>query len=487
MGFRLRLGALWILSWSVPLGAQATLALRYESAGVLESPALLFWLVVFAATACVILAMALLRRAFATNTAELGFLGLFYMSVSVLPLVHGITTPGILYDENTATMAAALWAIPVGLVVASPMFGGRRTTVFRRWKIWVGGSLAFIGATAAILLTEPEMIPSFAPGSYAGVLVAAVSISGCIGLSYRHYRLAQIAKSSAPLAVSMGYGLVGASAAMWLGSAPFSIGFWAAHLFDIAGVLSGLAAAIVVYRRSESTRRVLAPIIAVEPVAALEVGLEPIVHEFIGQLQAKDPITRDHVVRTSELAIAVAEELGMNSESMRRAGLAGLLHDIGKLEIPDAILTKPDRLTAQEYEVIKGHASAGADMVAKTLTISDIAAAIRSHHERVDGTGYPDQLRGDQVCLEARIVSVCDSFDAMVNTRQYRQGMGRSKAIAILREHSGSQWDEQVVEALIRVVQTQPEAAKGRLLANELPIGCDCLPAEADAALSTSR
>lgn len=487
MAFRVRLTVLWVLSWLIPVGVQSTLSLKLGSSGVFESASFAFWMVVIAATTCVLVAAALIRRAFKTNTAELGFLGLFYMAVSVLPLVHGITTPGVIYGENSATMASSMWAIPTAIIVASPMFGNRHGALMARWRVWVIVALGFLGGLSALFLTRPDAIPAFTPRSIPAIGVAALSIAGCIVLSHRHFQLAQIAHKTSPLAVSAGYGLVAASAAMWLGSIPYSIGFWAAHAFDIVGVLTGLVAATVVYQKSESVRTVLAPIVAIEPIAALEVGLEPVVHHFVADLQAKDPTTRDHVVRTAELTISVAQELGMNPTVTRRVGLAGLLHDVGKLEIPYEILTKPDRLTESEYEVIKGHSAAGEAMVAKTSTIADIGPAIRSHHERVDGTGYPDGLRGDEVCLEARIVSVCDAYDAMVNTRQYRQGMERAKAVAILREHSGSQWDSQVVAALIRVVADWPIGQRKLLVANETPIGCDCFPAEADGLMSSQR
>ena len=131
-------------------------------------------------------------------------------------------------------------------------------------------------------------------------------------------------------------------------------------------------------------------------------------------------------------------------------GLGALLHDIGKLHIDDAILHKPGRLEPSEYEAMKRHTVTGEALVRESVVLSDIGPIVRGHHERIDGKGYPDGLVADEIPLAARIVSVCDAYDAMANTRQYRTGMGNDRAVAILQEHAGSQWDAAVVEALIQ-------------------------------------
>jgi HD-GYP domain-containing protein (c-di-GMP phosphodiesterase class II) len=186
--------------------------------------------------------------------------------------------------------------------------------------------------------------------------------------------------------------------------------------------------------------------------------------------------------------MAVGERLGVGPADLQVLGLGALLHDLGKLTLPDDILNKPDRLTTAEFEVVKGHAAAGEALVRTSTVLSAIGPIVRGHHERLDGRGYPDGLAGDEIPLAARIVSVCDAFDAMAQTRQYRQGMGADKAISILREHAGAQWDAQVVEALVHVVERE-RVEVGRLAdvgrhgaaGPQLVVGCGCedaLPAE---------
>ncbi len=258
--------------------------------------------------------------------------------------------------------------------------------------------------------------------------------------------------------------MIGASSLVWIGRAPFTTGFWLAHAFDIFGVLATTIGACVAYRRGTVMRDIIRPLTIHEPLSAFEIGLDPLVHRYVGLLEAKDPITRDHVVRTAELALRVGERLHLSAPELRTLALAALLHDVGKLEIPDAILKKPGRPDDAEFAIMRGHTVAGERIVLESSVLACIAPIVRGHHEHVDGRGYPDQIRGDAVPLAARIVSACDAFDAMANHRQYRDGMGSDKACAILREHAGAQWDERVVNALVSIVSIRPPTSRSPVL-----------------------
>jgi putative nucleotidyltransferase with HDIG domain len=284
-------------------------------------------------------------------------------------------------------------------------------------------------------------------------VVAAASIVVCMFLSARHLRFARIAKSKAPLAVSVGFVLAGLSNLVWISAGPFTPLFWLAHLLDICGVFVLTLVAMRAYHQRPNVRSLIGPLIAQTPLAAFELGLEPLVHQFVASLEKKDSVTREHVARTAVLAMNVGNDLGLSADQLHLLGLGALLHDIGKLSIPDEILQKPSGLTDDEFSIMKSHTEFGEMLVRRSASLHAIAPIVRGHHERVDGRGYPDRLVGDQIPLLARIVSACDAYDAMANTRQYRTGMEQAKVIAILQEHAGSQWDTQVVAALIKRVQ----------------------------------
>ena len=491
----------WIASWSIPAAVQIALSLWVATSVTIGSPTLLFWIVVIAASLCVVSSTAVIARSFGRDEADLGFLGLFFYSVSALPLVHGLTTPGVIFGDNTSNMTSVLLAIPVGLVSIAPAAVPRHRQagwLRRHWRAWVATWLVAINVLAAALLIDVDLLPSPTPRQPFTIAVAVLAFVGCVLLSHRHLRMARLAGRPGPLVVSLGCGFVGSSAFVWLSTAPFSTGFWSAYVLDIVGVSAATIGSLVVYRRTGRVREVLAAVLVTEPLGALEVGLDPVVHRFVADLDAKDRITRDHVIRTAELAVLVGQELRLGPTSLRRIGLTAILHDVGKLDVPDEILNKPGRLTVAEYDIVKLHVVHGERLVATSPALVEIAAGVRSHHERMDGGGYPDGLVGDAIPHDARVVAVCDAFDAMANTRQYRDGMGHDKAIAVLNEHAGSQWDPVVVAALVTVVRRDPRIGRagsaldgiGRRSDDESErgrVGCDCLPEPLLAASADGR
>lgn len=164
-------------------------------------------------------------------------------------------------------------------------------------------------------------------------------------------------------------------------------------------------------------------------------------------VDAKDTYTRGHSDRVSYYAVAIARHLGRDEAYCERIRTAGLVHDVGKLSIPDAVLLKNGRLTAEEYEIIKQHPGTGADLLSVSSQFRDVLPAVRSHHERVDGMGYPDGLSGDEIPEEARIIAVADTFDAMTSDRQYRKSLGFHRAMDELERCKGSQLDARIVDA----------------------------------------
>ncbi|MBE2315821.1 diguanylate cyclase [Solirubrobacter sp. CPCC 204708] len=175
-------------------------------------------------------------------------------------------------------------------------------------------------------------------------------------------------------------------------------------------------------------------------------------------VDAKDSYTRSHCQTVSQLSALIAEALGFEGERLARMRLAGLLHDVGKIGVPDAILNKRAALTEAEYEVMKQHAVLGAEIV-ESAGLPEQARWVRHHHERIDGRGYPDGLAGEEIPLESRIILVADSFEAMTSDRPYRRAPGREFALAELRCHAGAQFDPDVVDALCRVLDDTRELA----------------------------
>ncbi|MGG1676262.1 HD-GYP domain-containing protein [Neobacillus sp. NRS-1170] len=180
--------------------------------------------------------------------------------------------------------------------------------------------------------------------------------------------------------------------------------------------------------------------------------LQGIVKGVIATLELKDPYTRGHSERVASYALMLAQEIGrLSKEDQKSFYYSCLLHDIGKVHIPDSILMKPGKLTKEEFEIIKSHPGVGAEAVKNVEGIRNSISVIRSHHERWDGKGYPDQLIGEEIPLLARIASVADAFDAMTSSRSYRAAMPVEEAYQRIIEGKGSQFDPILVEEFKQV------------------------------------
>jgi HD-GYP domain-containing protein (c-di-GMP phosphodiesterase class II) len=205
---------------------------------------------------------------------------------------------------------------------------------------------------------------------------------------------------------------------------------------------------------------------AVPPISALTVvpgRRVDLLHRLSDALEAKDPYTHGHSRRVSRHAYRTAMCLNLPSHDIEDLRIAAALHDVGKIDLPDAILRKPGDLTEAELESVRRHPDIGADMVAAAAAPA-VSEAIRFHHEAWDGSGYPHGLRGEEIPLFARIICVADAYDAMTSARPYRAGMGRAEAVAALRAGSGTQFDPNVVEAFIDALPAGLQAAGAFLM-----------------------
>jgi HD-GYP domain-containing protein (c-di-GMP phosphodiesterase class II) len=173
---------------------------------------------------------------------------------------------------------------------------------------------------------------------------------------------------------------------------------------------------------------------------------------LVEALEAKDPYIKEHLRAVSGLALRIGSEISLPGEQMEALASGALLHDVGKIGIPDRILQKSGRLTEDEYAEIKRHPVLGVSILTPATELASALPIVKHHHERFDGKGYPDGLRGEDIPLTARIVSVADAFDSMIRARPYGYGISRKAALREIEENSGTQFDPRIVRALLEVV-----------------------------------
>ncbi len=166
-------------------------------------------------------------------------------------------------------------------------------------------------------------------------------------------------------------------------------------------------------------------------------------------LDAKDPYTHGHSLRVTLYSLILASKLGLNDTALEEIETAGLLHDIGKISIPQSVLCKKDKLTDEEFEIMKSHTGNGAKMIQNIKKLSAVASWLKSHHERWDGKGYPCGLKGTDIPLFARIIALADTYDAMTSTRPYRKALPHEIAIQEIKRCAGIQFDPELAEIFV--------------------------------------
>lgn len=180
--------------------------------------------------------------------------------------------------------------------------------------------------------------------------------------------------------------------------------------------------------------------------------LEEIAKSLAGAIDAKDPYTKGHSTSVSRYSEALARAVNLPENEVERISLGALLHDVGKIGIPENVLKKPDRLSDEEWNIMKQHPVIGAEKVLQpNESLRDLIPIVKYHHEHVDGTGYPEHLKGDEIPLSAKIVAVADAFHALVSDRPYRKGLGLDVACDILLQGAGKQWDADLVTKFIQI------------------------------------
>jgi len=455
-----------LLKWGPILAGAAPIALyewlrRSEYDSVVAAP---FWHFV------VVSAASLLASGFALSAGIAGkshrnvqvtFLSLAFLSLASLFLLHGLSTPGFVIGESTVTtvsarlslFTASWWLFASSLASDSPLVRSIGKNPGFVVLVWVGVLMILLAAG----LLRPDLwsiVPLSALPVKWTMMWASILIAVVAGL--RYWR--SFVYSRTAVAHSMTYAALWIAGAQWIMSTAmhWHMSWWLYHFILLGAVFALIAGVLAHFMRGESFQNALRGLFVSDPIERLEAGLTPGVRALIFATEARDRYTAGHSYRVALMAVRIGQAMRLRPNQLRALAIGGLMHDVGKIEIPDSILNKQGTLDDKERETIQRHPDFGYRICSRLGFMEEELQIIRYHHERWDGGGYPQGLRGEEIPLLARIVAVADVYDALTSVRSYRSAWSHGQAYQKIVEESGKAFDPSIVEVWSRIAESGP-------------------------------
>jgi putative nucleotidyltransferase with HDIG domain len=415
-----------------------------------------FWPVVLAAGTAACVAAGLTIAGVRARDGRVILLGTAFSTTTALLAVHGFATPGVVVGMNGVIALAGGASLPVGvgLLALTALPGLRRPRRIAPLLILQGVLAVGVLALGAIALAFPSLVPMVPQaGSPAANALLAFGVGCLLVLAHRAVRTHTLTHRSADLLVVAGCAWLAVALYAQLAIGPGSVAFYGGHALELGGIaLIGVPTVLDLWRVGAS-RPLVGDLSATELVAAEEAYLGTRIRALLVLLADRDASTEEHTRRVALLAARVAEELKLPASLRRDLAVGGLLHDVGKLSVPLEILQKPGPLDDDELAAIRLHPEDGRRLLDELGGFPErVRRLVSDHHERLDGTGYPNGLKGDELTIETRILAVCDVYDALVSDRVYRAAWSPERALALLQEEAGTGYDPEVVKALERIV-----------------------------------
>ena len=405
-----------------------------------------------AAGAAVALSLVGLRR----GDGRAVLVGTAFSSMAALLAVHGLTTPGFLAGDNGVVAFSGAATLPVGgaVLALSAMPEMRRPRNVKP-LLWLQGVLLMLIVALGLAgILAPDIVPGVPEArSTAAWILLAIGLAFFGTLARRAARTVLLTHRFADLLVALGTVLLGVALVPALIWTYHDLGWWLGHGFELIGIaLAGAPVALDLHRGVQS-RPLAGDLRGTELVRAADAFLGPSVRALLVRLAEKDAYTEKHTRGVALRAVQTGEELGLAPGRLRELAIGALVHDVGKLTVPDAILQKPAALNDEEFAVIRCHPASGQALIQELGGFSSrVSRLVLDHHERLDGSGYPRGLTADRLDLETRLLAVCDVFDALISRRVYREAWSQADALALLRREAGITFDPRCVDALERVL-----------------------------------
>jgi putative nucleotidyltransferase with HDIG domain len=445
-------------------------ALRLAPAFDLSYDSVLFHLLIVSCVSACALVIAVVAAVAAglTGHRSLTLLGAACLTVGVFMLGHGLATPGIadrpmnMWVSRFPVFALAGFAAFLALALRRPR--QHRGILDRR----PGVTLTAYALVLSAAVTVAVLWPSAGPGhvmlhgeNRLGDVVLLLAGLAMAATGWGYHRRWRLGGDRVQLTLAL---------ACWLGveavvslrfGALWHLSWWVYHALLLAGFGSAVYAILTEYRRVRLIDEALAGVGIHDDMEHITRGYPEALRALVAAVEAKDTYTHGHSARVAEFSVRLGQQMGLGPARLRELAQGAVLHDIGKIGTSDTVLNKPGALTPQERTWIEQHPVAGWEIVRQAPSLHRALDVVRHHHERWDGTGYPDGLAGEQIPLQARMAAVADVWDALTSERAYRPAWSSERAVDYLVAGTGTQFDPACVDAFLDVLARQGVAPSG--------------------------
>ncbi|MDP4103482.1 MAG: HD-GYP domain-containing protein [Bacillota bacterium] len=393
---------------------------------------------------------------------KISFLSLSFLSLAFMFSIHGLSTPDFILgmthlpgiSAQISMFLASFWlwlsSMPSDYVIIE-YFAKRQRLLLPVW-------IFFLVLVSSIGMANPHILDNiFLNEKLLSIIFSIIVLllnSITIYCYYQSYRYSRF-----PLQIAIVYsaGWFMVSQIIMARGAIWSLGWWIYHFLLLASLIVMIIGLVKQYAVKGTLSESLRSLFTNDPFERITNCLAPSVKAMVANIEKKDTYTAGHTFRVTMYALSLAKELHLYPEEQRAIVQGGLVHDVGKINVPDEVLNKPGKLLSEERLLIEKHPIDGYDMCRTLGFMKEELSIIRSHHEKWDGSGYPDKLKGTEIPFFARIVAVVDVYDALTSERSYRKAWTHSKAMEYLIENKGSHFDPKCVEGWEQLCLSNPD------------------------------
>jgi len=452
----------WILAAVVlPMAIFLHLRLHPAEDPIFRAPHGHFYIVSGAAFLAAIVALSIGAAGTHLRNINVTFLSMAFASLAFVFLLHGLATPGFLLPVTNVPGIAAQLSIlltTAWLYLSSCPTDHALVRLLSRAQRWLVPSWAAVLTTALVVGLRFPAAARFIPIHLSPLKwIATGLVLVLASVSTRHYWIAyRYSRFPLQLAILYSIGWMAAAQIIIVTSDLWRASWWIYHFLLLGAMGATLYGLVRQYAVGASVGMAVKGLMGLEPVERIEAGIAPSIRALVIATETRDPYTAGHSYRVAIEGLRLGQAMGLPPEQLRALAQGGILHDIGKIEVPDHVLNKPGQLTVAERAFVERHPATGYEVCKRLGFLQEELDVIRHHHEKWDGSGYPDRLAGDQIPVLARILAVADVYDAVTSTRSYRRPWTHEEAVALIVRESGRHFDPECVAVWVRISQTAP-------------------------------